>query len=215
MTAPQACTLDTSQVLARNNLFSFIDGNIALAADTTAFVVHEAVLVRHSQSFAHIVDRFHIEYAATPPDSRETMNGCPVLRVPDSAYDIKHMLYAILLNPTETVPFSILASLARMGHKYRIPALLTEATRRLESVYTLTACQSRHRSGSTALATVEPQDAIEALNLLRTIGRNDLVPAAFYACCLLDDRTLLQGAMRADGVTFERLRVKDLERIVD
>ena len=95
MTAPQACTPDTNRVLAKDDQFSFVDGNIALAAETTAFVVHEAVLVRHSESFAPIVARCHSEYAATPPDSRETVDGRPVLRVPDTAYDIQHMLYAM------------------------------------------------------------------------------------------------------------------------
>ena len=32
---------------------------------------------------------------AAPPDSRETVDGRPVLHVPDTAYDIKHMLSAM------------------------------------------------------------------------------------------------------------------------
>ena len=60
----------------------------------------------------------------------------------------KFLPLASPLNPREAVPFSesILASRARMAHKYGVMALLTEATRRLESVYTddFTAW-SRHR----------------------------------------------------------------------
>ena len=56
-------------------------------------------------------------------------------------------------------------------------------------------------------------ELVEAINLLRLIGRTDLLPYAFYRLVSLDDSTkaIFRGGTRADG-TPEHLSQEDLER---
>ena len=109
------------------------------------------------------------------------------------------------------MPFAVLASLARMAHKYEVGWLLAEATRRLKTVFPdqFTMWQD---DMSTSSVTMVPQDAVEAFNLFRRIGRLDMLPTAMYACCQLDLGRLIHGVVRADGAFTEKLSIDDLER---
>ncbi len=97
-TDPAACRLE------RDTALYFLDGDIVLATGTTAFRVHEVVLSRHSAVCATALQRFHVEYAAKPPHERETLDDCPVLRVPDTAYDLKQLVLGMYDGGVEGVP---------------------------------------------------------------------------------------------------------------
>ncbi|KAI0788375.1 hypothetical protein C8Q74DRAFT_1367104 [Fomes fomentarius] len=90
-----------------------LDGDIVLAAGNTTFRVHELVLSRHSTVCATALQRFRAEYAAKPADVREVLDDCPVLRVPDIAYDLKQLVLVMhdggvnKAGPTLAMPFSL------------------------------------------------------------------------------------------------------------
>ncbi|KAI0706605.1 hypothetical protein C8Q76DRAFT_801009 [Earliella scabrosa] len=114
---------------------------------------------------------------------------------------------------TDAIPFAVVAALARLGHKhkYQLDGLLAESIRRLKSAFPCDLADWDARpDGNTALLPVEPTDAIEAFNLLRRIGQQEMLPAALYGCAQLDCGVLLRGVTRADGKTLEKLDEDDL-----
>lgn len=112
----------------------------------------------------------------------------------------------------EPIPFSELAALARLAHKYQLDDLLSGACGRLASVFSADFDQWRITCGaSNSLVTLEPTDAIEAFHLFRLVDHTHMIPTALYACCQLHLRHLLQGVIRADG-TLEKLSLEELER---
>lgn len=66
----------------------FDDGSVVLEVETTLFRVHRSALSSHSTVFA---DMFSIPQ---PPD-QETIEGCPVVKLPDSASGVACLLEAI------------------------------------------------------------------------------------------------------------------------
>jgi hypothetical protein len=66
----------------------FDDGSIVLKVETTLFRVHRTTLCKHSTVFA---DMFSIPQ----PLDQVTMEGCPVVHLPDSATDFACLLKAL------------------------------------------------------------------------------------------------------------------------
>ncbi len=75
----------------------FEDGNVAILAGSTAFRVHKGQLSRHSDIFDGL---FRIPQAsASDIESSlgfvDSMEGCPLVTVSDTAFDFKHLLHAL------------------------------------------------------------------------------------------------------------------------
>lgn len=115
------------------------------------------------------------------------------------------------ISPTEAVPFSVLAAIARMAHKYQVDWLLEEATRRLKTAFS-DKFTMWPRDLSTSAVTVNGEDAVEAFNLFSRINLPDMLPAALYACCQLDLTYLVHGVLGANNAIVEKLDTDDLER---
>ena len=99
---------------------------------------------------------------------------------------------------------------ARVAHKYKVDIRM--------DVY----CLVRHCFPSTfaeweARGNLSGADALEAINVFRTIGDDDITTShmivAFYLACGLPYKALLRGTRRCDGV-LETLRKEDVERCV-
>ena len=69
----------------------FDDGSVVVIAQQTAFRVHRGVLSRHSETFSGL---FTLPQSPDPA-AIETLDGCPVVRVPESSHDMKHLLHAL------------------------------------------------------------------------------------------------------------------------
>jgi len=70
------------------------DGNVVLEAEDTQFKVHRSVLCRHSPVFR---DMFTMPHVGGEGDS--VVEGCPVVRLQDSAQDLKYLLLALYGEP--------------------------------------------------------------------------------------------------------------------
>ena len=77
--------------VARHPDLWYDDGSIVLKAETTLFRVHRTTLSAHSTVFS---DMFSIPQ---PPD-QDAIEGCTVICLPDTAYDMEFLLRA-LTNP--------------------------------------------------------------------------------------------------------------------
>lgn len=67
------------------------DGNIVIQAETTQFRVYKGHLATHSEIFR---DMFSIPQPSMDP--KETVEGCPVVQVSDTAEDWTYILQALL-----------------------------------------------------------------------------------------------------------------------
>jgi len=64
----------------------FKDGNIVIVAGMSYFLVHQGLLSRHSEVLGQLMHTM---------DSSQTLEGRPVLALPDASIDIAHLLKAI------------------------------------------------------------------------------------------------------------------------
>ena len=81
----------TQHSTSKDTDFWFDDANIVIIAQSTAFRVHRGLLSQHSDVFR---DLFTIPQ---PVDEKgaDTMDGCPVVRLPDTSYDVRELLRVI------------------------------------------------------------------------------------------------------------------------
>ena len=84
-------------VPGRDPDFWFEDGNVVVIADTTSFRIHRSVLARHS---AVLADRLGSDHRDGHRDVTTT-DGCPVVRVADSARSFKGFLSLLYPGPSE------------------------------------------------------------------------------------------------------------------
>ncbi|PIL26648.1 hypothetical protein GSI_11273 [Ganoderma sinense ZZ0214-1] len=141
------------------------------------------------------------------PAPSDVFNGqpLPVVHVSDSAHDFRqllHMLYdgVRFMPPDLPVAFSVIAAVARLGHKYQI-----EPSSRSYEEWLKQGGRSSHLCDH-----ILPFSWVEALNLIQLIGETDMLPLAIYHCC--QSRSFLSnGTQRADG-TVETLDPPMLER---
>ncbi|TBU49274.1 hypothetical protein BD309DRAFT_996973 [Dichomitus squalens] len=192
----------------------FEDGNTVVIAQNVAFRVHRTLLSRHSDTFN---DLFTIPQPTTLDSVGDCMDGCPIVRVADSAHDFKRLLHALYdgvnyLKHDESMEFSDLAALARLGNKYQLDNLVSGVCGRLASVFSTKVKNFNPATwgADPPLINVKASDTIEAFNLFRLLGRADMIPVAMYVCCQLPISTLVRGVIRADG-TREQLSPGDLE----
>ena len=110
--------------------------------------------------------------------------------------------------------FSIVASIARLSHKYQIEILLQSATNLLERAFPIEfEIWIENQGFKRAPLLFNPTQAIEAVNLIHLLGRTDMLPMAIYQCSLLDGAPIVRGTRRVDG-TLEKLAPEDMERCI-
>ncbi|KAL1700927.1 hypothetical protein EV121DRAFT_283046 [Schizophyllum commune] len=123
---------DLDDALNESNIRSevwFDDGNIVLQAENVQFKFYKGLLATYSPFFK---DAFAIPQPQLEQDS-DTVDGCQIMRLPDSAADVEYML-SFLLEPKSsllTPSIADVASALRLSHKYIIPGLWEDAVARL------------------------------------------------------------------------------------
>ncbi|KAJ7079561.1 hypothetical protein B0H15DRAFT_787917 [Mycena belliarum] len=101
------------------------DGSVVLQAEGTQFRIHWSVLSLHSSFFRDM------RSLPQPPD-QPSLEGCPIIELPDSSTDVKHLL-EVLYDPSvphrpfRSLPLPFIASMVRMGRKYEFKNLLAAA----------------------------------------------------------------------------------------
>ncbi|GBE89310.1 hypothetical protein SCP_1503180 [Sparassis crispa] len=203
--------------LRKDDEFWFTDGNIVLITRNVAFRVHQGVLSRHSDVFRDL-------FTVPQPAVQERMFDSPVVRLSDSASDLRHLLRVLYdgrrfyLMREDRLPFAAVEALVRLGQKYEIQDLREQGLVLLKAVFpdNFLAWNASLKANSEDTSTVvmETTDAIAAVNLARVIGCRSMLPAALYRCCQLSAAELCGGVSRGDGHT-EQLSAEDVERCID
>ncbi|KAI1787704.1 hypothetical protein LXA43DRAFT_1028014 [Ganoderma leucocontextum] len=162
------------------------DGNIVIvAADTMAFRVHKSILSLRSEVFR---DLFLLPNADAA--TMETMDGCPVVRVSDSPDDIRRLFLVLCCGKNYyydgdalvAVPFEVLASLIRMGHKYALQDILDHALSRLKKYYTNDLSAWKDPESRARYVTATDDDAPTVVTLGRLTNTPSLLPTALLVC---------------------------------
>ncbi|TBU29249.1 hypothetical protein BD311DRAFT_720749 [Dichomitus squalens] len=166
------------------------DGSVVIIAEHVAFRVHKSTLALRSEVFRNI---FSLPDAAP---AAETFEGCPVVHVSDSHEDIRHLFLVICCGTNYyysrdelvSIPFSVLASLLRMAHKYNIQAVLEDALFRLKKFYTNDLVAWLDPAARARYVTSDNQeDPITAVGLAMLTSTQSILPTAFLASTDLAD----------------------------
>ena len=83
---------DELEGLARDEEFWYDDGSIVLVASSIAFKVYKGPLVDHSPIFR---DMLSLPQPAAPPLPSSNVSP-PIIRLPDSAVDLRHLLRVLM-----------------------------------------------------------------------------------------------------------------------
>ncbi|KAI0364065.1 hypothetical protein BV20DRAFT_957042 [Pilatotrama ljubarskyi] len=222
MASSQVAQSTDRQDIVRDDAFWFEDGNIIIVtkdcsfdARPIAFRIHKGVLARHSEIFSDL-----LSVPLPQPSNPDVLDGCPIMRTTDSSHDTRHLLRVLYdgwlcADSDQPMTFSTAAALARLSHKYGILWVYGVAVKRLASVFTDEySIWNVSRGQSTSLLSLQPRNAIEAVNLFRTTDTVKMLPVALYLCSELDNNVLVRGVARDDG-SLEQLSADDLQRCLD
>jgi len=171
----------------------FCDGSVILQADSTLFRVHKSQLSRRSTVFS---DMFTLPQPpvmtthATLAD--ETHEGCPIVKLYDSAEDVANLLLALYDGPkfgnNDPHDFAVVSGILRLSTKYAIDSLRSKAITHLNIAWptTLKGWDLREDKAHAYELTSPTEPAglypspIDIINLARLTNAPSLLPAAFY-----------------------------------
>ncbi|KAJ3558802.1 hypothetical protein NM688_g713 [Phlebia brevispora] len=188
----------------------FDDGNIILRAEDTMFRVYRGVLCRASDVFKDLFD-------IPQPSDPETIDGIPVVRMPDSALELADVL-DILFNNTQFIKqdikpqWAVVQSLMRLSSKYDMSTFRDAALYYINRLTLGPSAQKRKRlyDFSAGAIAYEAADLIAMVNLIRSfdLGKS-LRRDSLYACSQLSIQQLTEGMLHSRG-HVERLPAGDL-----
>ncbi|KAJ7195081.1 hypothetical protein GGX14DRAFT_677475, partial [Mycena pura] len=119
--------------LVRADGLWFHDCGLVIQAESTIFRVSGGILGTHSPIF-------HDMLSLPMADDVEMFEGCPLVRLPDTAEDITIFLKALIYydffepSPARTT-FVVLSAVLRMADKYQVVALRKRAVAHLSAAY--------------------------------------------------------------------------------
>ncbi|KAJ7473319.1 hypothetical protein FB451DRAFT_1248993 [Mycena latifolia] len=197
--------MDDPDSLERVDSLWFSDGNIVICAHNVLFRVFRGILTARSPVFAEML-------AFPQSDDAETIDGCPVLHLDDSAADTMYFLKALFdyeffaPYPAKT-DFDAIHGILRLGQKYRVEPLRRRALQHLSSAHptTLAAWDALCASSSAQAASSSTAPSggaswdfdnleLPILTLARAARADWILPAAFYrALAALGSAEILDG----------------------
>ncbi|KAI0792244.1 hypothetical protein C8Q75DRAFT_805270 [Abortiporus biennis] len=159
----------------------YSDGSIVLIVENVAFRVHTSILASSCEIFR---DMASIPQPKDKDDGTEKVDGCQVVRLQDSADDMKHFLKAIYktsyFRPGVKTRFPVIAAVLRLSTKYQASQLRRRAIVALSTAYpsTLSAWDARaqHRLIPPFEGEVKAIIALAIESDVRVI-----LPAVYYA----------------------------------
>lgn len=171
----------------------FSDGSVVLQAESTLFRVHKSQLARRSVVFSDmftlpqpVVTTSHATFAD------ESYEGCPVVRLHDSAEDVSNLLLALYDGPTfggnDPDDFAIVSGILRLSTKYAMDSLRSKAIAHLNIAWPTSLkgwdlredkVHAYDLTSPTEHTGLYPEP-IDIINLARETNAPSLLPAAFY-----------------------------------
>ncbi|KAF7289709.1 BTB domain-containing protein [Mycena indigotica] len=214
-----------SSVPIRADGLWFTDCGLVLRAENTVFRVSRDFMVAHSPIFRDML-------ALPTPADAETFEGCPLVGVPDSAYDMTNFLKALIhynasfLSPhVKDNALPVLLSALGMCHKYDVAPLCQRLSGQLAVLFPTTLAEfedlveRRTRGEHNGLNL--PEHLIDILLLARRLSLEWLLPFVFYELCRCgDEREVLCSDLSVEDkhrwvVSYRRLAAQETAKMLN
>ncbi|KAJ6477830.1 hypothetical protein C8R47DRAFT_1219735 [Mycena vitilis] len=214
----------------------FEDDNLILRAESSLFRVSKGVLAARSSVF-----RDMLSFPVPPRPSRRTasggsgmhlgdmegvegvegdagededglIDGCPVVRLHDTAADVTVFLRAIFDSgffepPPNKTDLATIIGILRLSHKYDVQYLRRRALQHLDTGYP-TSLAVYEVSGAETFSSDGLDDSLRTIHCASEVGATWILPTAFYFLCYSDMREILAAP------SYARLSVPDQETVV-
>ncbi|KAJ7204227.1 hypothetical protein C8J57DRAFT_1407344 [Mycena rebaudengoi] len=122
-----------------------------------------------------------------PPDS-ETIDGCPVVRLPDPPtamthfFDVPSHCHFKFFQPYPlNMPLLVVLDVLRLSHKYQVDTLFKRALLHLSEAVSTSLDSYRKRRGTKRL--ISPKASIEVVKVAREVSADWVLPFALYFLC--------------------------------
>ncbi|EIW56955.1 uncharacterized protein TRAVEDRAFT_128205 [Trametes versicolor FP-101664 SS1] len=171
--------------MVKDQDFWYEDGNLVLAAGNRLFRLYRGLLASRSPVF-------HAMVCSSSPKDEESFDGCPVVHLSDTSYEIQHFLRALIPLPS-IIPTAAIFAIARLAHKYQADKLQCRALSCIQEYYTtrFDAWESKGLQGNVPFEKSSvPVYGIGAVNVARLTDTPSIRPLAFYDCCRLGGKVL-------------------------
>ncbi|KAJ6545093.1 hypothetical protein DFH09DRAFT_927880 [Mycena vulgaris] len=185
----------------RSELVWHPDGSVVLQAGLAQFRVHWSFLSLHSSFFRDM------QGLPQPPD-QPTVDGCPVIELPDSVEDVECVLKALydpsvlLFFTQKALPLPVIASHVRLGRKYDFTNILHSIVERLtfENPTSLEAYFALRTGKAYRPTRIVSTDALyyDTVALARETNLLSVLPCAYYRV-LISSKPIFDGIPRGDG----------------
>ncbi|KAF7370405.1 BTB domain-containing protein [Mycena sanguinolenta] len=203
----------TEEAPIKHSEFWLRDGSVVLQAQNTQFRVHFSVLARHSPVFRDMEE-------LPQPSDGPSVDGCPVVCLPDESNDVEYLLKA-LYDPTfhsqQKLPLAVVGALIRLGRKYEFRDLLHSAAARVTGEYPTTLAAYDAMS---TFKTIEDYDGID-FDMVTLLSENNILsslPLAYYCAVqmtpietFLDRACFSQVDLRRCVIGQKRLFLKQFQ----
>ncbi|EPT02348.1 hypothetical protein FOMPIDRAFT_29038, partial [Fomitopsis schrenkii] len=192
--------------------FWYPDGTIIVVAQSIGFRIYKGLLAEASEMFH---DMFNNASPSPPPSQAERSvtpsDGCPVVRVSDTAAEIRSLLNVLLHGRQymhgRDLDFEDLANCIRLTHKYRMQDIYEALMGELKKIFPEDfATWEEHAS---RWLDYPHTDAIVAVGLAHLTDTPSILPISLYLCCQLEGAALIGGRARVDGAV-DNLSMDDL-----
>ncbi|KAJ7434049.1 hypothetical protein B0H11DRAFT_2119599 [Mycena galericulata] len=183
----------------------FDDATLILRAENSLFRVSKSVLAARSSVFRDMLSfpqtAMQIEDGSGASmgegEEEEHMDGCPVVRLHDSAADVTYFLRAIFDSsffepPPSKTDLAAITGILRLSHKYDVHYLRRRALLHLDTGYP-TSLAIYEVSGSETFASDGLDDALRTIQCASEVGATWVLPTAFYFLCYSDMREILNA----------------------
>ncbi|KAJ7175339.1 hypothetical protein C8R46DRAFT_1248678, partial [Mycena filopes] len=172
-------------------------GDIILQAESTQFRVNRDILARHSSVFQDL-------FLLPQPANEETLDGCHIVHLSDSAIDV-HLLLSAFYDPYHhkfKQSFNLIACMLRLGRKYDMNSFREDALSRMHHDFPTRLVNWDRRCAAGLLEKIEPTGGVlvDLLNLAYEAGIYTSLPALAFRCLhVYSLERLFDGIERADG----------------
>ncbi|KAI0342599.1 hypothetical protein BDW22DRAFT_1357039 [Trametopsis cervina] len=200
--------------MEKHKAWYLADGNIILLAENMLFRGYRGLLAMHSPLFRDM-------FSMPQPGDAETFEGCPVVRLQDSAFHIEWLFSALYAGPVcslyvrgQELSTRSTVAILELGFKYDIEPFRKEILRRLKNIYPTTFDDAIHGSKRRL---IKSKDCVVVVSLARRFNLDHLLPMALYACCQMSlselyDLAAKQGnGHNTDTPSGNQLSTEDLE----
>ncbi|KAJ7765621.1 hypothetical protein B0H16DRAFT_1687266 [Mycena metata] len=188
--------MDIDKTLTRVEELWFFDGGLVVQAEQSLYRISGGVLAARSPVFKDML-------SFTQPPDVETIEGCPVVRLPDRAADVTCFFRAIFDSSffeshPHKVAWADAISILHLSNKYSVEYLLRRALIHLSSWHVTTLSAYDAKTYGEASASLFPQNYdneasyVALIEVARQVNALWMLPTAFYHMASSDEAYLDQ-----------------------